>query len=106
MLAPKYDFFSKWKVDHDDAYFTRCFYSQVLDSLNPLEVIRDLARLSRKEWEMILNGTVHIALVCYEKSTDFCHRHLVAEWLCNNGIPCIEWKDKQSTPLLTGFVLE
>lgn len=34
----------------------------------------------------------HIALVCYEKPTDFCHRHLVAEWLCKNGFECHEWK--------------
>lgn len=29
-----------------------------------------------------LNGYV---LVCYEKPSDFCHRHLVAKWLRDNG---------------------
>lgn len=33
----------------------------------------------------------HIALICYEKPSDFCHRHLVADWLNKNGIPCEEW---------------
>ena len=29
-------------------------------------------------------------LLCYEKSTDFCHRHLVRQWLNENNIKCEE----------------
>ena len=36
-----------------------------------------------------------IALICYEKPTDFCHRHLVADWLNKNGIECEEWEEMQ-----------
>ena len=32
-----------------------------------------------------------IALVCYEKPSDFCHRHLVADWFNKNGIECKEF---------------
>lgn len=39
---------------------------------------------------MKLSGGKDIALICYEKPTDFCHRHLVAEWLTTNGIKCDE----------------
>ena len=35
-----------------------------------------------------------IALICYEKPSDFCHRHLVAEWLNKNGFKCEEWRSK------------
>lgn len=35
-----------------------------------------------------------IALICYEKPSDFCHRHLVAEWLNQNGYKCEEWRSK------------
>lgn len=31
------------------------------------------------------NDDCHIALVCYEKSGDFCHRHIVADWLNQAG---------------------
>ena len=34
-----------------------------------------------------------IALICYEKSEDFCHRHLVAYWLKCNGYECEEYKE-------------
>ena len=32
------------------------------------------------------------ALVCYEKSSDFCHRHLVSAWLRENGFDCHEFE--------------
>lgn len=31
------------------------------------------------------------ALVCYEKTGDFCHRNLVAEWFRENGFNCDEY---------------
>lgn len=36
-------------------------------------------------------GENDIALICYEKPTDFCHRHLVADWLNKNGFKCDEY---------------
>ena len=32
-----------------------------------------------------------ISSLCYEKPGDFCHRHLVADWLTKSGVNCIEW---------------
>ena len=48
-----------------------------------------LDSLDVKAFAEFLDGYV---LCCYEKSTDFCHRHLVAEWLIRNGIKCEEYK--------------
>ena len=39
-------------------------------------------------------GENDIALICYEKPSDFCHRHLVAEWLNQNGFKCEEWRSE------------
>ena len=75
-LAPKYGFFMKWKQDHDNSYYIRCFNEQVLSGLDPVKVVKELTGLA---------GSDNIALVCYEKPGDFCHRHLVAEWLNRNG---------------------
>ena len=33
-----------------------------------------------------------IALVCYEKPSEFCHRHLVSDWLNAAGFECEEFK--------------
>lgn len=81
-LAPKYDFFMKWKEDHDNDYYIKCFNEQVLDKLNAEDVISELIDLH--------SGT-DIVLICYERPTDFCHRHLVAKWLNDNGVNCKEW---------------
>ena len=36
-----------------------------------------------------------IALVCYEKPSDFCHRHLVAKWINENtNIEVREYEDE------------
>lgn len=84
-LAPKYDFFMKWKENHDNEYYTKCFKEQVLDKLDIKDVVWDL-------WGVLdINEDVNIALVCYEKPEDFCHRHLVAEWFRANGYDCKEW---------------
>ena len=93
-LAPKYDFFMKWKENHDNNYYIKCFNEQVLNELNVVTVIKDLINLMPKDSisEYSLNKT--ICLVCYEKPSDFCHRHLVADWLNKNGFTCKEYEYK------------
>jgi hypothetical protein len=86
-LAPKYDFFMQWKATGDNDYYVKCFKDQVLDKLNATEVLKDLYSIAGLEE---LNAC-DIALVCYEKPLDFCHRHLVSEWFRANDIPCAEF---------------
>lgn len=90
-LAPKYDFFSEWKRTQDNTYYIDCFLKQVLAGLSPAEVVNELYTLA---YSTVEPGTKveDIALVCYEKSTDFCHRHLVSAWLHNNGWASEEYR--------------
>ena len=82
-LAPKYDFFIKWKDNHDNDYYTKCFNEQVLDKLDVEDTVSEL---------IDPHSGIDIALICYEKPEDFCHRHLVAEWLRKNGFKCEEYR--------------
>lgn len=91
-FAPKYGFFMEWKKNHDNDYYIKCFNEQVLDKLNVLTVMRDLIDLVNSTEDHIGK---EIVLICYEKPSDFCHRHLVAEWLNSNGIQCKEWDCKE-----------
>ena len=84
-LAPKYDFFMKWKENHDNDYYIKCFNSRVLSNLYPEMVLMDLIELTD-------DCEKDICLICYEKPSDFCHRHLVADWLNKSGIECKEWQ--------------
>lgn len=81
-LAPKYGFFMEWKRNHDNDFYIKHFNEEVLNQLNVNNVIKDLKSL-------VNNNS--IALICYEKPDDFCHRHLVANWFNENGVNCKEW---------------
>ena len=89
-LAPKYGFFMEWKKNHDNGYYIKHFQAEVLDHLDATDVIMDFSRLL-----YCFNvGENDIALICYEKPSDFCHRHLVTEWLNQNGYKCEEWRSE------------
>lgn len=79
-LAPKPWFFAEWKKSHDNDSFAGHFADEVLASLDRNEVKRDLAELAGGE-----NKT--IVLMCYEKPTDFCHRHIVSRWINGDEEP-------------------
>ncbi len=70
ILAPKYWFFMKYKEDGDITFYKKMYQKEVLDLLDPLKVYNELGENS--------------ILLCYERPNEFCHRHLVAEWLMNN----------------------
>lgn len=84
-LAPKYDSFMEWKTTHDNDAFIEHYKDEVLSKLNVEQVQRQLRELTQS-----IDST-RIVLICYEKSTDFCHRHIVIEWLNQHGVYCKEW---------------
>ena len=73
-LAPHWSFFKEWKENHDNDFYIMHFNDEVLSTLNASAVINELFELAHSD---------KIALVCYEKPDDFCHRHLVADWITN-----------------------
>lgn len=75
-LAPKWEFFQVWKETHDNHYYVKEFNANVLDKLDVKEVYKELTSMA---------GSYDIALICYEKPEDFCHRHLVRNWFIENG---------------------
>ena len=72
-LAPKYDFFKLYKDGEiDDAEYTRRYKKEVLDTLDPKQIVSEI---------YMYGQNINVVLLCYEKPGDFCHRHLIAEWL-------------------------
>ena len=78
-LAPLWDIVQEYKNNGGDIerYKSR-YYNEVLNKLNIDEVYKELEELS---------GGKDVVLLCYEgiKNNDFCHRHLVSQWLRQNG---------------------
>lgn len=76
-LAPKWAFFNEWKNGShkgDNDYYISNFDALVLGHLTVEGVLTDLKNLSGGELDKVI-------LLCYEKPFDFCHRHLVANWI-------------------------
>ena len=82
-LAPKWEFFKVWKETHDNEYYIREFNKLVLDRLNADAVFAELMKFCSANTEP--------CLICYEKPGDFCHRHLVADWLKEHGYEVEEY---------------
>ena len=74
MLAPKWDILKKYKEDNDMNAFARA-YKEQLTALDPAKVAKTMDDR---------------ILVCHEKIGDFCHRHILARWLRDNGYECEE----------------
>ena len=78
LLYPSANLLAWWKsLSKEDQYniwfrdqYEQAYFNETLNKLNPHIVA---AELEDK------------VLLCYEKSEDFCHRHLVAAWLKMNG---------------------
>ena len=89
-LAPKWSFFNEWKngIEHkgDNEYYIQHFNEEVLKNKNPSEIEKELKTLAKRRI------SDKIILLCYEKPSDFCHRHLVSDWFNQNGISCQEFE--------------
>lgn len=75
-LAPKYDFFIKWKnkIITDSQYIVE-YNDLVLSKLNADILIEELIERTK---------SFKIILLCWEKPELFCHRHLISDWLSKN----------------------
>ena len=84
-FAPRYETFQKWKDGKmtNEGYTKE--YKAYLDTLNKEEVEFDFQPYNTEKNDCIL--------LCYEKSGDFCHRHVLADWLEENfGFKVEEFK--------------
>ena len=80
-------FFREYKETGDQESYTINYYLTVLLELSKESVVKDLENILSRHPEC-----TEIALVCYEKPEDFCHRHILAAWLEEYNIK--EWEEK------------
>ena len=85
-VAPKWKFFQEWKQNHDNNFYIEHFNKEVLDKLVPEIFVYKL--------EILTNHAENVVLICYEKPDEFCHRHLVADWITQGtGMEVKEWNN-------------
>ena len=70
-IAPTPDILEKCRSSH--AEYEKRYRAEVLS------IFKDVSTLINKI--SYISGGKDVALCCYEKPSDFCHRHIVAKWL-------------------------
>ena len=81
-LAPSEELLFKWHRDENEKEYIE-EYRRKLDKINAQEMVEKLSKqVDNKD----------IVFLCYETPDKFCHRHVLAAWLNENGIPCEELK--------------
>lgn len=79
-VAPSYSILKE--TSSQEEYVNR-FKNEILSKVDAKAFVEKLETISKGK---------DVALCCYEKPDDFCHRHLVAEWLTANlGIEVTEF---------------
>lgn len=92
-LSPTQSILREYKKTGDVEKYTKRFKDEVLSKMTQLQAAVYLQTTflgGGRDFFWQGNGA-DIVLLCYEKPTDFCHRHLVAEWLTKGGFKCEEW---------------
>jgi hypothetical protein len=83
-LAPPSALISAYKKKRNENNYILKDHDLVLNNLNQFSVFLELETL-------VPLGTTKIALICYEKPGDFCHRKLVARWFKKVHIEVTEY---------------
>jgi len=65
------------------------YYTEVLSKLNPHQIAKKL------------NNKI---LLCFEKKGDFCHRHIITEWLKKHGYQIEELNNSKESPVKIAVV--
>ena len=87
-LAPSYQLLNEWKKGNiTTTEYERWYRTEVSDRYTYLEEIEEEI-LSCVDGELCHD----IILLCYEKTMDFCHRHILAEMMCECGVDVREWE--------------
>jgi hypothetical protein len=83
-LAPTMSILKDYRKSADTHNYTLQYWLRVLKNLDIVQVSNELMALCSSA------SLDNICLLCYERPDEFCHRHLVAQWLMSSGVECKE----------------
>lgn len=90
-VAPSRELLSAYKNSGlTEEKFTALYKADRLWTHTPSEI-------ADRIFSVVPNGMIPV-LLCYEKTGDFCHRHILAQWLTEGGYPCEELPESMLLP--------
>lgn len=84
----------KWEEWYIKEYKTQILKEKKVDDI--IGILKESLPFTVQELEKMYpepiweNPDIHIVLLCFEKTGDFCHRNLVSQWFNEHGIKCKE----------------
>ena len=69
-----------------EKYYLNYYVDKVLNRLDPETVYSELENMAKSR------NKDGIVLLCYEKSSEFCHRHIIRDWFYHYGLDCKEYE--------------
>ena len=84
IFAPNSDILIQYKSGqlNEEEYIQ--LYQQQLSNINVLDYIEKIFSICKEKTPIF---------ICYEKSINFCHRHILAKYLNDLGYQCEEWSE-------------
>lgn len=92
-LAPSIKCLTDYKETNNQDEYIKNYTEDILLKYKSEDIIK-LLESKTKIKDVVNNPNIHIALCCYENPTDFCHRHLLADFLEKENIMVKELDDK------------
>jgi hypothetical protein len=99
-LAPSKELLLSYKCgDIDSNEYTKIFQEQVIDKFHHIdefleliyrELPKQVKKLGKEKYDFAYTEQINVILICYEPTGEFCHRHLLADYLKTKGIKCKE----------------
>lgn len=75
-VVPTREMLKDYKATGNTQNYKVHYWYDVLKQYTPQEIVSDIERMTENK---------DCVLLCFEKPSDFCHRHLLATWLNKNG---------------------
>lgn len=88
----------KYGAHKADTEFYTAEFLKYLETLDFKEVMQELSGIYGSD------AIDRLTLLCYEKPSEFCHRHLVANWLRNHGADIYERKFDEQPSMLNDVI--
>lgn len=92
-LSPTPKILELYKKNNNINEYIKKYNEDILSKYNSKDIIHLIENKTGLK-NIMNNPNIHIALCCYEKPTDFCHRHLLADFLEKGNIIIQELDDK------------
>ena len=97
-LAPSWDILMEYQSNHNEKereeIYNKRYHKEILEKITPNDILEKIQNFIPTELkDSFSDEDLHFVFLCFEKTGEFCHRNLVANWFVQHHIFCREVTD-------------